>query len=256
VGKSQYSYVVVVLVFSPRASLGRNQSPVRLPLWFWYAASWSSSGGEKKREIWRHENNFMGQWDRTLTWIVPRTPVKMGSLILSLTDILVIVDRRRQKNKRFADWISHSLRLRIEMGERAATRSGRVETVSTGRYSLKHVADIVAWEMDNAQSASDVYYILIVCYLISKAFVNLGYADKTSAAALRRGTRTACLLGLRVRIPSGHECLSVSCELFVVSGADQSLIQRNHTECVRVFVSECVFVCSLPKCNYSSNARI
>jgi len=35
--------VVVVVVFSSWASLGRNQSPVRRPVWLWYAASWASS---------------------------------------------------------------------------------------------------------------------------------------------------------------------------------------------------------------------
>jgi len=33
----------LLLVFSPWASLGRNQSPVRRPVWLWYAASWVSS---------------------------------------------------------------------------------------------------------------------------------------------------------------------------------------------------------------------
>ena len=35
--------LVLVLAFSPWASLGRNQSPVRRPVWLWYAASWASS---------------------------------------------------------------------------------------------------------------------------------------------------------------------------------------------------------------------
>jgi len=35
--------LLVVVVISPWASLGRNQSPVRLPVWLWYAASWASS---------------------------------------------------------------------------------------------------------------------------------------------------------------------------------------------------------------------
>jgi len=35
--------VVVVVVLSPWASLGRNQSPVMLPVWLWYAASWARS---------------------------------------------------------------------------------------------------------------------------------------------------------------------------------------------------------------------
>jgi hypothetical protein len=36
-------YYFLLLVFSPWASLGRNQSPVRQPVWLWYAASWASS---------------------------------------------------------------------------------------------------------------------------------------------------------------------------------------------------------------------
>jgi hypothetical protein len=35
--------LLLLLVFSPRASLGRNQSPVRRLVWLWYAASWASS---------------------------------------------------------------------------------------------------------------------------------------------------------------------------------------------------------------------
>jgi hypothetical protein len=31
------------LVFSPWAGFGRNQSPVRLPVWLWHAAFWASS---------------------------------------------------------------------------------------------------------------------------------------------------------------------------------------------------------------------
>jgi len=33
---------MLLLVFSPWDSLGRNQSPVRRPVWPWYAASWAS----------------------------------------------------------------------------------------------------------------------------------------------------------------------------------------------------------------------
>jgi len=33
----------LLLVVSHWASLGRNQSPVRRPVWVWYAASWASS---------------------------------------------------------------------------------------------------------------------------------------------------------------------------------------------------------------------
>jgi len=33
---------LLLLVFSPWASLGRNQSPVRRLVWLWYAASWAS----------------------------------------------------------------------------------------------------------------------------------------------------------------------------------------------------------------------
>ena len=39
---SQNYYLLLLLVFSPWASLGRNQSPVRRPVWLWYAASWAS----------------------------------------------------------------------------------------------------------------------------------------------------------------------------------------------------------------------
>ena len=35
--------LLLLLVFSPWASLGRNQNPVRRPVWLWYAASWASS---------------------------------------------------------------------------------------------------------------------------------------------------------------------------------------------------------------------
>ena len=35
--------LLLVVVFSPWASLGRNQSPVRRPVWLWYTASWVSS---------------------------------------------------------------------------------------------------------------------------------------------------------------------------------------------------------------------
>jgi len=35
--------LVVVVVFGPWVSLGSNQSPVRQPVWLWYAALWGSS---------------------------------------------------------------------------------------------------------------------------------------------------------------------------------------------------------------------
>jgi len=35
--------LLLVLVFGPWASLVRNQSPVRQPVWLWYAPSWASS---------------------------------------------------------------------------------------------------------------------------------------------------------------------------------------------------------------------
>ena len=38
-----YIHVYILLVFSPWASLGRNQSPFRRPVWLWYAASWEGS---------------------------------------------------------------------------------------------------------------------------------------------------------------------------------------------------------------------
>ena len=40
---SEHINIILLLVFSPWASLGRNQSPVRWPVWLWYAASWASS---------------------------------------------------------------------------------------------------------------------------------------------------------------------------------------------------------------------
>ena len=36
-------FPILLLVLSPWASLGRNQSPVRRQVWFWYAATWASS---------------------------------------------------------------------------------------------------------------------------------------------------------------------------------------------------------------------
>jgi len=35
--------LLVVVVFSPWASLDRNQSPVKRPVWLWFATSWASS---------------------------------------------------------------------------------------------------------------------------------------------------------------------------------------------------------------------
>jgi len=35
--------LLVVVVFSPWAGLGRDQSSVRRLVWLWYAASWASS---------------------------------------------------------------------------------------------------------------------------------------------------------------------------------------------------------------------
>ena len=34
--------IILLLVISPWASLGRNQSPVRRTVWLWYAAPWAS----------------------------------------------------------------------------------------------------------------------------------------------------------------------------------------------------------------------
>ena len=36
-------YLLLLLVFSPWAGLGRDQSSVRRLVWLWYAASWASS---------------------------------------------------------------------------------------------------------------------------------------------------------------------------------------------------------------------
>jgi len=38
-----WSLLLLLLLFGPWASLGRNQSPVRRLVWLWYAASWASS---------------------------------------------------------------------------------------------------------------------------------------------------------------------------------------------------------------------
>ena len=38
-----YIYILLLLVFSPWAGLGRDQSSVRRLVWLWYAASWASS---------------------------------------------------------------------------------------------------------------------------------------------------------------------------------------------------------------------
>jgi len=35
--------IILLLVFSPWAGLGRDQSSVRRLVWQWYAASWASS---------------------------------------------------------------------------------------------------------------------------------------------------------------------------------------------------------------------
>jgi len=44
----QYRYMCVLihsLAFSLRGRVGRNQSPVMWPVWFWHTASWASSWG-------------------------------------------------------------------------------------------------------------------------------------------------------------------------------------------------------------------
>jgi len=55
-------------------------------------------------------------------------------------------------------------------------------------------------------------------------------------ARSRRGSAVACLLGLRVRIPPGHGCLSlvnvVCCRVVSVMGC--SLVLRSPTDCVCV----------------------
>jgi hypothetical protein len=58
-------------------------------------------------------------------------------------------------------------------------------------------------------------------------------------AALRRRSLAARLLGLRVRIPPGHECpslVSVVCCQVEVSEMGRSLVQGSYIECG---VSEC-----------------
>jgi len=41
--KSSVTLNLLLLVFSPWAGLGRDQSSVRRLVWLWYAASWASS---------------------------------------------------------------------------------------------------------------------------------------------------------------------------------------------------------------------
>jgi hypothetical protein len=56
---------------------------------------------------------------------------------------------------------------------------------------------------------------------------------------LSGGSAGTCLLGLRVRIPQGHKCLSlvsVVCCQMEVCASGLSLVQRSPTECD---VSEC-----------------
>ena len=40
---SKSKLLLLLLVFSPWAGLGRDQSSVRRLVWLWYAASWASS---------------------------------------------------------------------------------------------------------------------------------------------------------------------------------------------------------------------
>ena len=42
-GPLQICLLLLLLVFSPWAGLGRDQSSVRRLVWLWYAASWASS---------------------------------------------------------------------------------------------------------------------------------------------------------------------------------------------------------------------
>jgi len=59
---------------------------------------------------------------------------------------------------------------------------------------------------------------------------------------LRRGSAAACLLGLGVRIPPGHRCLSlvsVVCCQVEGSATGRSLVQRSPTECVSLNVINC-----------------
>jgi hypothetical protein len=37
------NYYLLLLVFSPWASFGRNQNPVRRQVWLWYVGFWASS---------------------------------------------------------------------------------------------------------------------------------------------------------------------------------------------------------------------
>jgi hypothetical protein len=42
--RNMWRYIDDWLVFSPWAGFGRNQSPVRRPVWLWHAAFWASEG--------------------------------------------------------------------------------------------------------------------------------------------------------------------------------------------------------------------
>jgi len=35
--------IIIIIVIQPLDQFGRNHSPVRRPVWLWYAASWASS---------------------------------------------------------------------------------------------------------------------------------------------------------------------------------------------------------------------
>jgi len=66
--------------------------------------------------------------------------------------------------------------------------------------------------------------------------------------SLRRGSAPARFLGLWVRIPMGHKCLSVVsvvCCQVEVSATGRSLVERSPTECV------CVCVCVQAYCVWS-----
>ena len=82
--------------------------------------------------------------------------------------------------------------------------------------------------------------------------MNITFSRPRWPRGLRGGFTSPRFLGLRVRIPPEHGCLSVVngvCYQVEVSATGRSLVQRNPTECERASVSlrararVCVIVC-------------
>jgi hypothetical protein len=76
--------------------------------------------------------------------------------------------------------------------------------------------------------------------------MNITFSRPRWPRGLRDGFTASRFLGLRVRIPLRHGCLSVvnvvCCQL-EVSATGRSLVQRNPTECARACASLCVIRC-------------